>query len=120
MNKRILFVVLVGSLLVYPMAVFSQEVLQEEVAVKAEEEAAQKLSGTILSIDAQEKYLVVQYQLEGQEVTETAIFYFADTLAVMKNGETLTSSELKEGDKVSVEYTVDENNNKVISTLTID
>lgn len=116
MNKTILFVVLVGSLLVSPMAVFSQE----EGAVKVEEKAAQTLSGTILSIDAQEKYLVVQYQLEGQEVTESAIFYFSDTLAVMKNGETLTSSELKEGEKVSVEYTVDEHNNKVISTLTIE
>jgi hypothetical protein len=116
MNKKIMFVVLVGSLLVSPMAAFSQEA----VAVKVEETAAQKLSGTVLSIDAKEKYLVIQYKVEGQEATESAVFYFSETLAVMKNGETLTSSELKEGDNVSIEYTVDGNNNKVISTLTLE
>ena len=92
-----------------------------DVVAEATEQATEKLTGTVGSIDMEEQFIVINYQVEGDEQTvETAVFQFSPDTKVMKAGEVVASSDLKEGDAVSVEFQTDADNNKVISVLSVE
>ena len=80
----------------------------------------QILSGEIVSVNLEESSVVVQYSLEDDATTtETASFHFLPTVKIVKNGEDVAVSSLKEGDSVSIDYEIDDTNNKVISVLNL-
>ncbi|MBP9854581.1 MAG: hypothetical protein KBD53_06920 [Candidatus Omnitrophica bacterium] len=93
-----------------------------EAGVPATEEAvaATSVSGAIVSINIDEQYVVIDSGVEGKDgMTETAIFYFTDAVKILKGDAEVAASNLVEGDKVSIEYTTDEDGNKVVSTITV-
>jgi hypothetical protein len=115
-------------------AVVEEAVVEEaaaEVAVAEEAEAAAEPaeaataattgSGVVVSINVAEQYVVLDSGVAGEDgVTETAIYYFNEGVKIVKGGQEVTTSDLTEGDKVSIEYSTDEDDNKVISTLTVE
>lgn len=103
-------------------AAMEEEAATEEAAVAetAEEAAAATTAtGSIVSVNTAEQYVVIDSGVAGEDgATETSIFYFSESLKVTKGGETAAAADLTEGDKVSIEYSTDEDGNKVISTIT--
>ncbi len=83
--------------------------------------AATTGAGTVVSINVAEQYVVLDSGVAGEDgVTETAIYYFNEGVKIVKGGQEVTTSDLTEGDKVSIEYSTDEDDNKVINTLTVE
>jgi len=122
MNNKVWLAILTGSLLLYPVAAFSatEDAVTSDAVVESVQAPEQTLSGKIVLVNLEESYVIVEYSLEEDNtITETAVFYFLPTLKIMQNGGEIVVSDLKEGDSVSVSYGTDENNSKVISTLTI-
>ena len=75
-------------------------------------------SGTVTSVEAEEQYLVIEQKGEG-EAMGTSIFHFSSALKVLKDGAEASIADIKAGTEVTVQYTTDENDNKVIDVLTI-
>jgi Cu/Ag efflux protein CusF len=129
-NSKIVLLTLAAMLLLCPAIVFSQEEVvdgtMEETMDNSAEEMQEEMqgeyiSGTVFSIDEEAENIVLQYQSdEDGNVSKMTIFYFSPTMEITKNGETMTPDDLKEGDKVSVEYTVDNESNKVINVLVVE
>lgn len=111
MNNKIMHVVLAVSLWAYPMTV----VLAQNAA--AQEESVTAISGTVASINMEEQNVVVEYSLDG--AAQTAALKMTEETQILKDGEGIASSELKQGDKVSVEYRAEGDSN-VITTLVIE
>lgn len=108
----------------------AEEVVVEEAVAEEAEAAAEPAeaataattgAGTVVSINVAEQYVVLDSGVAGEDgVTETAIYYFNEGVKIVKGGQEVTTSDLTEGDKVSIEYSTDEDDNKVISTLTVE
>jgi len=127
------FALMIGLLQAYPLIASSQEedaavvaeavvdMEQNEEAVEVVEAVEETLTGVIESIDVQEQMIVVQYEVDAEQgVMETAIFRFSEELKVMKNGQEVPSSDLKAGDKVTLQYNIDEEGNSVVNTLLLE
>lgn len=101
----------------------AEETVTEEAAAEPAEAAtaATTGAGTVVSINVAEQYVVLDSGVAGEDgVTETAIYYFNEGVKIVKGGQEVTTSDLTEGDKVSIEYSTDEDDNKVINTLTVE
>lgn len=84
-------------------------------------EASQlSVTGTIVSVDVENKTLTVAYATDVEQlVTETALFQLAEDAGITKNGEAISLSMLNEGDQVTLQYHADESGNKVIDVLSV-
>ncbi len=110
--NKLMFMVIALSLVAYPMTVVCA---QEEAAVEAP--AAIMIAGTVSSISVEEQTVVVEHEVDGAAATVT--LKLTEATQILKGGENVVSSELKQGDKVSVEYQAEGDDN-VITTLTIE
>ncbi|MFH2137274.1 MAG: hypothetical protein ABII88_02050 [Candidatus Omnitrophota bacterium] len=102
--------------LLSPLVVFSAE----EQMIESTENASMELSGQVVSVDIENQQVVVEYQLEDSEDVTTTVFYLSEATEIYKDGEKVSTSGLKEGDKVVVTYQIDDNGSKVISRLTLN
>ena len=101
-NKRVLWALLAGGLLICPTAAWTQEGGMEEAAPIEE---AMSISGTVASVDLEGKQIVVSYEVDGEAAS--AVFKFSDAVMIMKGEEAVMASDLKEEDSVTVDYSVD-------------
>lgn len=86
----------------------------------AEAVAAMEQSGSVVSFDAEAKTVTVSCAAkeEGQTAEEVT-FGVEDTTLIKKADEVVDSSALAAGEQVSVEYTVNDEGNKVASSIEI-
>lgn len=110
--RKLMFMVFAVGLVAYPMTVVSA---QEEVAVEAP--AVVTIAGTVVSISVEEQTVVVEHEVDGG--TQSVTLKLTEATQILKGGANVVSSDLKEGDTVSVEYKADGDSN-VITTLTIE
>ncbi|MGE0268633.1 MAG: hypothetical protein AB7S78_09300 [Candidatus Omnitrophota bacterium] len=119
MNTKlnILLALFAGSLFLSPTLAVSEE---EAMVEAAAESTTATVSGSIVSVNVAEQYVVLDSGVEGEDgTTETAIYYFTETVNIMKGGAAVTAADLMEGDNVSAEYSTDEDDNKIISSITV-
>ena len=86
------------------------------VEVAAVTIAVETVEGTISSIDADAKVIVLEHAT-AENTTETAMFQFSEETVVMKGTEEVALSTLKAGDVVALEYTA-ENGSNVVTAIT--
>ena len=116
-TTRFCLALLGTSLWLYPSVAISSA---EEMAAEAVQAQAQTLSGEIVSVDPEGNYVVVQYPSENDASgLETAVFHLSTESMIAQNGEKVEVSALKAGDSVTVEYAVNDENNMMVSTLTV-
>jgi Cu/Ag efflux protein CusF len=115
MKNLVMCLILMTGILVSPLVAFSTGAEMIENV----ENASLELSGEVISVDIENQQVVVEYQLGHREVMTSAVLNFSDAMEIYKNGEVVSTSELKEGDKVVVTYQVDDNGSKVISEITV-
>lgn len=116
-NNKLVLSILVGSLMLYPVATFAD---MDEVTMAGELATEQTISGTIVSVESEEGTVAIQYALQNDELTtELSVFNFSPSSTLTKNGEEVTIIDLNEGDNVSVNFTIDGDGNKVISSLAV-
>lgn len=117
---NILLALFAGSLLLSPALAVSEEEAMVEVGEATAESTTATVSGSIVSVNVAEQYVVLDSGVEGEDgMTETAIYYFTETVSIMKGGAAVTAADLMEGDNVSAEYSTDEDDNKIISSITV-
>ena len=110
MLNRTCAVLFTGVLLLSPMLFLGSV---------AEAQSANQVSGTVQSIDWEKHTLTISSQTDESAEPVTTVLSFTDTLMATKDGQSVTLSEVKEGDIVSVEYQVGDDNNNVIQSLTV-
>lgn len=93
----------------------------EETAAETVQPVIETVSGTIHSIYESSNYIVLEHSggEEGQMMA-MSVFYFSDTSKIIKDGQDVPVSGLKDGDQASVEYVVDSGNVRTIVTLTVN
>ncbi len=110
------FLLAIGLFHAYPSAVFSAD----EAGMGSAAATTGKLSGTIAFVDADKQYIDVEYMPEGMTDQKTETLSLPATAKIMKAAQAATSADLKAGDKVAVEYSVNSYGKKVIDALTIE
>ncbi|HBG61718.1 MAG: hypothetical protein A2Y03_01880 [Omnitrophica WOR_2 bacterium GWF2_38_59] len=116
MKNIFICLVFVASLIVSPLAVFSQD----ETVTETPEIVLMELSGVVVSVDLQEQQIGIEYQLDDLESATTAIFDLSETVEIYKNEQVITATEIKNGDKVTITYQLDENSAKVITKIVLE
>ena len=86
-----------------------------EEAADAMAKPEMELTGTIVSVNAEDKKVEIKY-LEGDSEM-TAEFQLEETAKIMSNDEEISLVMLSEGDNVAVQFHPDEEGNKVVSAL---
>ena len=80
MKNIFICLVFVASLIVSPLAVFSQD----ETVTETPEIVLMELSGVVVSVDLQEQQIGIEYQLDDLESATTAIFDLSETVEILK------------------------------------
>lgn len=103
----------------------TEEALEVAEAVEAEamtapESLGEVAEGKVASINMEDGFITLESPaaVEGEAV-ESSVFYFSEDVMIMKNGETLGTSDVTVGDNISVSYVQDEEGNNLIQMLEI-
>lgn len=111
----LLGVLLATGVMVCP-SVFSQG------TTGTEEISSMELSGEVVSVDIEKSLVVVKYLVdEANQTYEEMTFKVDASIAAIEKGEkTVSLSDLKSADKVTVKYTVDDKGNNIVESIMVE